>query len=315
MPLKTWVSGEKVLASDLNSNFAQFGVADSIDMVLGHDMPVANKPVYVADGAETNVELTQSSGASNIDNYLNASTDRMAQSFTLPVSGTIHQRLSQVTLYMNKQGSPTGNLTIELYAVDGSGKPTGSILASGTIAYSSISGGATNYNVSMSAYDMTPGTQYIFVANPGAGASVGNHAVFYFGPSSNPYSGGKMWLSTDSGSTWVDNDIGESVASGDDIRFGITCVSIAGRVYQTSALTAEDSDNFIGFNAETGTVGQTKSIRITSGSLDGFSGLTIGSIYYLNDTRGTIGTSAGTVSRKIGIAISATQLLMIRDHF
>lgn len=50
------------------------------------------------------------------------------------------------------------------------------------------------------------------------------------------------------------------------------------------------------------------------GIADGFSGLLVGTTYYLSDTAGAISTSAGSQSRKIGIAISTTEILIIRDN-
>lgn len=47
------------------------------------------------------------------------------------------------------------------------------------------------------------------------------------------------------------------------------------------------------------------------GIIGGFSGLTPGSIYYVQNTRGTIGTSPGSTSIQVGRAISATQILIM----
>lgn len=47
-----------------------------------------------------------------------------------------------------------------------------------------------------------------------------------------------------------------------------------------------------------------------NGIVGGFSGLTIGSYYYVSNTAGAIGTSAGGTSIRVGRAISATQLLI-----
>lgn len=47
-----------------------------------------------------------------------------------------------------------------------------------------------------------------------------------------------------------------------------------------------------------------------NGVADGFTGLTIGLPYYLQNTAGTIGLTAGTVSVVAGIALSATELLL-----
>lgn len=66
---------------------------------------------------------------------------------------------------------------------------------------------------------------------------------------------------------------------------------------------------FVGIANATVSAGQAISVFI-SGIASNFSGLYGGLQYYLNDTAGTIGTSAGTNSRKIGIAMSATTLLI-----
>lgn len=59
-------------------------------------------------------------------------------------------------------------------------------------------------------------------------------------------------------------------------------------------------------------LGATASV-VLNGIVTGLSGLTIGSVYYLNDTAGTIGTSPGTNTRKLGIALSATTLYITNE--
>ena len=51
----------------------------------------------------------------------------------------------------------------------------------------------------------------------------------------------------------------------------------------------------------------------TGGVVGGFTGLTVGVKYYVQDAVGTIGTTPGTYEILVGIAISATQILMIRE--
>lgn len=70
---------------------------------------------------------------------------------------------------------------------------------------------------------------------------------------------------------------------------------------------------FIGFAVSDALSGQTLEIT-TSGINNNLTGLTPNQFYYLNDTPGTIGTSAGTNEKKIGIAISATSLLIKNDN-
>lgn len=75
-----------------------------------------------------------------------------------------------------------------------------------------------------------------------------------------------------------------------------------------SADTAH-SATFIGF-APTGGSQNSNVNVISTGIISGLSGITP-AVYYLNDTAGTIGTSPGTVTKAIGIGVSATELLIL----
>jgi len=63
-----------------------------------------------------------------------------------------------------------------------------------------------------------------------------------------------------------------------------------------------------GFNTESKNVGQSILIQ-SSGSLDGFS-LTEGSSYYVSNTPGEISTTPGTVTKKVGVALSPSVLII-----
>ena len=67
---------------------------------------------------------------------------------------------------------------------------------------------------------------------------------------------------------------------------------------------------FIGFSASDALEGESLDIT-TSGIVKSLSGLTPNSFYYLQDTAGKIDVSAGTNEKKVGIAISATELLLL----
>lgn len=66
---------------------------------------------------------------------------------------------------------------------------------------------------------------------------------------------------------------------------------------------------FDGFAISSSTDGNSIQIQ-TSGVVGGFSGLTPGVKYYVQDTIGTIGTSVGTNTIFVGVAVSATQILI-----
>lgn len=90
-------------------------------------------------------------------------------------------------------------------------------------------------------------------------------------------------------------------------------------VYQSSAdsevyaCDANDSAKlrFIGFAISNSTNGNPITVT-TNGIVGGFSGLTVGSIYYVQDTAGSIGTTPGTNKIPVGVAISTTQILIIK---
>lgn len=88
-----------------------------------------------------------------------------------------------------------------------------------------------------------------------------------------------------------------------------------GRVYKaTAAASDEKIFNFIGFAKEAATgAAETKEVY-ESGYIPGFSGLTAGSWYYVTDTAGSISTTPGTYFKRIGLAMSATEIYLIRDN-
>jgi hypothetical protein len=69
------------------------------------------------------------------------------------------------------------------------------------------------------------------------------------------------------------------------------------------------SSAFIGFAVASAIAGAAMNV-VVGGAAGGLSALISGVQYYLADTSGAIATTAGTVTRKIGIAVSATQLLI-----
>lgn len=86
----------------------------------------------------------------------------------------------------------------------------------------------------------------------------------------------------------------------------------AGYAKLTSAAKSGYSDRylkFIGFASNGGSATQNILI-VTDGIINGLTSLTSNSIYYLGDTSGTISTSAGTNSKKIGLSISTTSLVL-----
>lgn len=81
------------------------------------------------------------------------------------------------------------------------------------------------------------------------------------------------------------------------------------KIYKTRTAIAITCNSYVGIVQASGSAGS--SLTVATGGLDtNQSGLSPGIQYYLNDTAGTFGVSAGTVTRKAGIATSATSLLI-----
>jgi len=71
--------------------------------------------------------------------------------------------------------------------------------------------------------------------------------------------------------------------------------------------------NFLGFAISNSTDGNPITLQ-TEGIVGGFTGLSEGVEYYVQDAVGTIGTAKGTYTIKVGIAISETEILIIKKE-
>lgn len=80
-------------------------------------------------------------------------------------------------------------------------------------------------------------------------------------------------------------------------------------VWRASASTGATASSTIGF-ALTSYATDTLATIVTQGVVTGFSGLTLAGQYYLGNARGTASTTPGTVTRKMGIGLSTTTMLI-----
>jgi hypothetical protein len=132
--------------------------------------------------------------------YMNVSTRSIIQSFT---PGTGVTNLSSITIKARKYGSPTGTITLSIYAANGSEKPTGSVLGSLSIDPSAWSTTETDYKYTFaSQITVTAGVKYCMTLNAGAGTSGTNYWGLWT-KGTNDYAGGNDGISTDSGATWT----------------------------------------------------------------------------------------------------------------
>jgi hypothetical protein len=156
--------------------------------------------------------------ATLFDNYSGTATPYLAftmnsatlwggQTFTAAVTFT----LTRIDIWCAKGiGDNVGTIDVELYAVDGSGHPTGSALASGTIADASI-GDTTSYAwvacTLSSSYKVVGGTKYAIVVH-GDSLDASNTLTWSHdddGAGSSDFAGGDRVWSVNGGSSWSVN--------------------------------------------------------------------------------------------------------------
>ena len=145
----------------------------------------------------------------------NSNVTQEAQVFT--ASGNYD--LTSIKLKLYKESSASGTFTCELKAVDGSSKPTGSALSSGTLTQADITSTAAPgafYEFTMTAYSLVVSTQYAIVAR--ASTTAPNDFWWRAEDGGTGFSD-PGWQSTDSGSSWAD--------VGDDFMFEVYGTTIA----------------------------------------------------------------------------------------
>jgi hypothetical protein len=184
----------------------QTGIATDVDLTTSPGDVILFAP---ADVDQQNLTVTTSGFGFTSSNWA-------GQTFTAGVTGT----LSRVDLDLFCSGctGTTPNLTVSIRATSGNpAVPTGPDLAVATIpGFSSGSGGYFSANFSTPA-TLTAGTKYAVIIRATSDPSVGSYAYVCScgSPNSNPYSSGQRVTSTNSGSTWLT----DNVAGGRDLGF------------------------------------------------------------------------------------------------
>ena len=123
-----------------------------------------------------------------------------AQSFTAGISGD----LDQVDVLLARSGSP-GDLTVEIQTLS-SGVPSGTVLASGSVAAASVTGSYAWIPVPLSPVaPSSAGVQYAIVLSAPSSAGSGDRYDWAITGGS-PYSAGTQLSSLDGGASWTAGD-------------------------------------------------------------------------------------------------------------
>lgn len=258
----------------------------------------AGEAVIIGNGETTNT-ITQTTDDSTHTDMTN--TKWYGQTFTTQGAA---ETVDAIQLSLRNANAGDRTVRVSIRATSG-GLPTGADLDTKDIL---LSGSEVGFTTRTFTFDtpiaVSPSTVYAIVVQNITDAT----GVYIKYNSTNLYSGGNAVSSTDSGSSW-------SSDAPNDLHFVVTETQTeSGKVYPTSAaVTSILSDGFIGFVDANATADNDVTVSV-NGVDDNQSGLTVGDTYFLQDSSGTIGTSAGSVSRKVGLAVSATEILIKQDN-
>lgn len=256
--------------------------------------------VAIGTGGNVNIYAPQAQDTSSVatTSIGNTATNWGSLNFTVPAESNMYLRTVIVKVTQpTGAGSISFNADLSVRAVSG-GLPTGADLASAT----QVAVGSTITSITFTfptPYLLTASTTYALVFR---GSTIGTDcSITFWGQGS----------STNSGSTWSSAGGGSS-AQATTITYGKTTTS--GRVFNANANNNDAGANgIVGFALSTVTEGQSVDV-LCFGIMTGLSGLTTGSTYYLSNTVGALSSSAGSQSRKIGLALSSTTLLIKHDN-
>jgi len=288
---------------DTGTGVVQGNLQNIITLTAGEaiDGSTTPKPIYIATMQEvTNmIEATSSSGTGTTFH----STNWVAQTFN---SGSTYNFIHGASFIITSGAGTLTNMICELYAVDGSDKPTGSALATSTVAETNVYDADTTATDEVcvnftfdTPYEMTASTNYALVIRKSSGTV--NNSI----RSGASYASGQAWRSTDSGSTW-----GSTVTG--DLWFIVRAYSskTLGRAYLCDG-NDEYKLGFIGFTTSNVSSGQELLVQV-SGTLASFSGLTAGESYYIDDS-GNLSITPGTYRCYVGVAISSSEIMIDKD--
>ena len=123
-----------------------------------------------------------------------------AQTFTI---GTRDVTVSSIKVYGKRTLLP-GSTNLSIYAVNGSGYPTGSILTSGTLNASTWGTSPEWVDFDVTDLLLSANTKYALCLRSNGG-TVANYTGYGTDDTSTSYTGGGYFSSTDNGSTWTSN--------------------------------------------------------------------------------------------------------------
>ena len=300
--LPVGTSGQ-ILQVNSGATAPQWTTPDVVSYDTSEDIAANLSVSIIQPNPETQKLLVDATTSDFGIRFANSAYDlKVGQTF---LSGT-GWKLNKIKVKIKKAGTPTGDVRVSIYATVNSGAPyyylpTGSELAYGLIPYADVTTTLAVYTANLNTVlSLSNNTQYAVVLT--RTDDVASSTDYYFASytDTSVYASGNEVSYHSSEPYWIS-------APGTDVYIDLYDAST--KLVKTRTNTVGSYEKVLGFSTTSTTSGSNAIVQ-TKGVLNGFTGLTPGAEYYAQDTAGTIGTTKGTNTRKVGVAISATQLLI-----
>ena len=283
-------------ATTSKSTQASFTVNNYESIALGAAVAIGDgNGIYTIDHQTTQNNSSPLSTSSG--------NNQFGQTFTTKSDTT---KLVSLTVWMSSNNTAgTASVEAVIYATSG-GVPTGGSLGAVSASVPSNSSAGAFVFTFGSPISLSASTQYAAVFKNTNNACL----VTIYWQNSAVLTGGTMITTANAGSSWTVN------ASQTLYFIDTQIINDAGQLLNCNANGANSSryNNFIGFAAQSASVGTNCTVNV--GGIDNNqTSLTVGVEYYLANSNGGLSTSAGSNSRKVGLSLSTTTILIKLDNY
>jgi len=262
--------------------------ARGVSQFTAYENISANDPVRVTLGTVTYMNETSTAFVDAEIYGSGGLQEEQASNFIIPAGGGI---VTSVIMYLKKNNSPADNVVCEILA-DSGGNPTGASQGTVSVAASTVptSVGAVTFTFA-SPLTLTAGTYWVKASRSGSRDTTN-----------------RVTLANDGASATANDKVNNSGVWGNQANLSFVVQNADGTAGQLKKAKADFLPNcaVFGFAIAAITASQTGYVQ-HFGIMSGFSSLSTGYRYYLSDT-GTVSTTAGTLSRVVGTAVSTTQI-------
>lgn len=272
--------------------------ADNVVTLTAGESISQGNAVSVGDGAT----VSASAPALNSDGVILSSTTWEANSFTTSAV-TFYQLTAASQRVHNTSGSAGVGVVLKFdIRTDSAGVPSATSLYAGTNTFNIASSQDLLITHTLSSpLTLALNTKYWVVVSC---TSNGGGQIQYRLAST---SANVAQSTTNAGTVW-------SAASNDGCMGYSYTTSVAGNIYQSNATNSDFRANAFAGIAQVA-IAPSASGAVKAYGIDASqSGLSPGITYFLSNTPGAISSSAGSQARKIGLSVSAAQLLIKQDN-